>query len=149
MLLPLPGTQRPEADAIISGDWGRSHSPPPPLLQLQSLEELNSLWRRGLTEERQKLQPWHERPKLHMLQHLVEDQLDRWGSPIFSWCYRDEDFIGESKQVAERSKHKTLEANVMEKTSLSSGVALHRVREAERLQQQAHAPHAPSRASAE
>ena len=109
---------------------------------LQSLESLSSMWRVGLDEEQQKVQPWHMRQKAHMLQHLVEDQLDRWGSPILSWCYRDEDYIGDSKKVAERSKHKTLEANVMDKTSLSSGVGLHRAREAERLRAQAHAPHA-------
>ena len=38
-----------------------------------------------------------------MLQHVVEDQLDLWGSPRLFWCYCDENFIGVIKNIAGRS----------------------------------------------
>ena len=42
---------------------------------LQSLSALQALWRRGLEPERTRKLPWHVRPKGHMPQHLVVDQL--------------------------------------------------------------------------
>lgn len=67
---------------------------------LSSLQALHNLWREGLPEIRKKVQPFHLRPKAHILQHLVEDKLSLWGSPQNSWCYRDEDFVGAIKVVA-------------------------------------------------
>ena len=49
--------------------------------------------------------PFHLRLKAHLLQHLVEDQLDMWGSPSLFWCYGDENFIGAMKETAAKSKH--------------------------------------------
>ena len=42
---------------------------------LSSLEQLNTLWCTGLaTDELRQKMPFHVRPKIHMIQHLVEDQ---------------------------------------------------------------------------
>ena len=55
---------------------------------LQSLEQLNRLWCSGLSnDEERKRMPFHIRPKCHMLQHLVEDQLRLWGTPKNFSCY--------------------------------------------------------------
>ena len=47
-------------------------------------------------EQRQKM-PFHVRPKIHMTQHLVDDQLDLWGNPRNLNCYMDEHYIGSMK----------------------------------------------------
>ena len=90
---------------------------------LQSHKLLHDMWREGLTVQQCRPLPWHLRPKCHALQHLVEDQLDLWGSPAASWCYGDEDFVGCIKRVAMSSKHPaTLEQRVSEKCMLLSGI---------------------------
>ena len=90
---------------------------------LQSMSALHALWRDGLTVRNQTVQPFHLRPKIHILQHLVEDQLLLWGSPSRAWCYRDEDFVGAVKLVASRSKHPaTLEQIMTDKLMLLSGL---------------------------
>ena len=50
---------------------------------LQSYGALSRMWRRGLepAEAHHKL-PWHVRPKAHILQHLVMDKIQLWGSAL-------------------------------------------------------------------
>jgi hypothetical protein len=63
------------------------------------------------------------RPKAHVLQHLVQDKLKLWGSPSQYWCYRDEDYVGAVKQLANRTMHpSTLEKRVAEKLMLLAGL---------------------------
>ena len=92
---------------------------------LENLDGLRNLWRSGLAtaNEPQGL-PFWVRPKAHMLQHLVEEQIQTWGSPIHFWCYRDESFVGSIKTTcAAASRHpQTLEATVGEKCMLLSSV---------------------------
>ena len=90
---------------------------------LKSLIALNSLWRLGLSDQEKKQQPFHMRPKAHLLQHLVEDQLPIYGNPAECWCYLDESFVGHVKGVAAASKcPKTLEQRVGEKIILLGGI---------------------------
>jgi len=61
---------------------------------LQSLEQLNSLWCSGLsTDEERDRMPFHVRPKGHMMQHLVEDQVGLWGTPKNFSCYTSPRFV--------------------------------------------------------
>ena len=78
---------------------------------LDSLEKLNTLWCQGLVDDEAKAaMPFHVRPKMHMCQHLVEDQLEIWGNPRNFSCYLDENFIGGLKRVCAMPKHpRTLE----------------------------------------
>jgi hypothetical protein len=84
---------------------------------LEALSGLNRLWREGLpADHSEKGLPFHLRPKAHGLQHLVSDKLFLFGSPAAFWCYRDEDYIGAVKRIAQNSKHPwTIEKRVMEK----------------------------------
>ena len=84
---------------------------------LGALSGLNRLWRHGLpADHSEKGLPFHLRPKGHGLQHLVADKLFLFGSPSAFWCYRDEDYIGAVKRIAQASKHPwTIEKRVMEK----------------------------------
>ena len=47
---------------------------------LTGFKRLRVLWRVGLNAEEKKRAPFHLRPKIHLLQHLVEGQLCLWGS---------------------------------------------------------------------
>ena len=91
---------------------------------LSSLEQLNTLWCTGLvSDDIKKRMPFHLRPKAHMVSHLVEDQLDLWGSPRNFSCYMDEHFVGSMKTVCSMSKHPhTIEKVALEKSRLLSGV---------------------------
>jgi len=92
---------------------------------LESLEGLKVLWRTGLASPDQHHGlPFWIRPKAHMLQHLVEEQVYIWGSPTLFWCYRDESFVGSVKTTCtSASRHPdTLEATVGEKSMLLCGV---------------------------
>lgn len=91
---------------------------------LQSLEALNRLWREGLDIAQHSPQPFHVRPKGHVLQHLVEEKVEMWGSPSAFWCYSDESYCGDIKRIAARTKHpRTLEVRVGEKIRIVAGVA--------------------------
>ena len=93
---------------------------------LQSFKELHDMWRDGRSLMEQTVAPFHMRPKAHMLHHLVEDQLKLWGSPIRSWCYRDEDFVGSVKKIASKSKNPhTLESRLNEKLQLLGGLHMY------------------------
>jgi hypothetical protein len=84
---------------------------------------LHNLWRDGVAVEDQAHLPFHIRPKCHLLQHLVEDQLLDFGSPSSFHCYGDEDFVGSLKRVCHRTKHPhTLEARVVEKCRLLAAI---------------------------
>ena len=99
------------------------------MLFLHSLGELHKLWREGLSDEESKTQPFHLRPKAHLLQHLVCDQLEFHGNPSHSWCYADESYVGCIKRVASNTKDpRTLEQRLGEKSMLKAGprTPLHR-----------------------
>ena len=90
---------------------------------LHEMEHLHALWRRHLPLEQHHAMPWHIRPKCHAFEHIALDQLRLWGSPRRTWCYGDENFVGQIKNVAMRSKHpRTLEDVVMRKVQLASGI---------------------------
>ena len=90
---------------------------------LTVLSALNGMWRDGLPDALQRLMPWHIRPKCHLLQHLVEEQLECWQSPNNFHCYADEDFVGCCKKVAMTCKHPaSLERRIIDKARLLSGV---------------------------
>ena len=83
---------------------------------LQTLKQLHDLWRIGVPEVSQKSLPFHIRPKAHACQHLVEEKVHAFGSPSTFWCYRDEDFIGAIKSIANKTLHPaTLEVRLAEK----------------------------------
>jgi hypothetical protein len=83
---------------------------------LQSHDALHKLWRIGLSEEEAKHQPWHWRPKGHILQHMAEEKVDMYGTPMNFWGYRDEDFVGRVKKIARMTIHPaTMEARMMQK----------------------------------
>jgi hypothetical protein len=73
------------------------------LRYLHAHGELHKMWKTAFPGRAHL--PWHLRPKAHECQHLVQDQLDRFGSPALTWCFRDEDFIGVVKHIARRSLH--------------------------------------------
>ena len=91
---------------------------------LQAFESLRRLWRTDLENPERSLGlPWHMLPKGHLLQHLVEDKLQLWGSPKSFWCYSDESFVGSIKNVAAGSRHPaTLESIVSKKCMLVAGL---------------------------
>lgn len=45
---------------------------------------------------------WQPKPKLHLLQEMVEYQSQLWGSPRNFWCYRDESWCGFWARVAHK-----------------------------------------------
>ena len=45
---------------------------------------------------------WQPKPKMHLLQELVEYQAQFWGSPKHFWCYRDESWCGFWAKAAHR-----------------------------------------------
>ena len=90
-------------------------------LYLQSMAGLNSLWRPDGHEE--ETTPFVLRQKTHVLQHLVEDHIPRYGNPASFWCYRDEDFVASVKTIAFKSRHPfTMETRVMQKLQIVEGV---------------------------
>jgi hypothetical protein len=47
---------------------------------------------------------------------MVEEKIEQYGSPSNFWCYRDEDFIGVIKAIAQKTKFpSTLEQRIIEK----------------------------------
>ena len=90
---------------------------------LEALTSLRSLMRRGLEAADHFRQPFPFRPKGHMLQHLVNEQILRWGSPKTFWCYGDEDFVGVIKRIAMQTKHpKSMEAILLQKYRLFAAI---------------------------
>ena len=75
---------------------------------LQSLEALHRMWRHEVPEALQKKLPFHLRPKAHGCQHLVEEKFQAFGGPCTFWCYRDEDFIGTVKGIANKTSTRAL-----------------------------------------
>jgi hypothetical protein len=92
-------------------------------LFMENYMALHALWCEGLPADACSHEPWHERPKMHALHHLVADQIDMYGSPSLFWNYRDEDYVGAIKRIASRTKHpRTLETRVCQKLMLLSGL---------------------------
>jgi hypothetical protein len=83
---------------------------------LLALGALHRLWREGLAQGAQAYQPFHLRPKCHACQHMVEEKLCVFGNPMCCWGYRDEDFVGNVKNIAQKSSHPfTLEERCLQK----------------------------------
>ena len=61
---------------------------------------------------------WKLTPKFHLLLHLVEIQIPRWGNPRFFWCYADEDLIGQVIDAASSCHPSTMAAVALYKCSL-------------------------------
>ena len=92
---------------------------------LQALGNVHRIWRVGLDEDESKAMPYNVRPKAHAMQHLGADKLSLWGSPSRSWCYRDEDFVGSVKTIAQKTAHPfTLEQRVLEKLMILEGLGV-------------------------
>jgi hypothetical protein len=90
---------------------------------LQALQGLHDMWRVGVPLARWNKLPFHIRPKCHVCQHLVEEQILLFGSPSGFWCYRDEDFVGAMKCIANKTKHPaTLEKRMIEKLRILAAV---------------------------
>ena len=90
---------------------------------LSTLKTLSEMWRVGVPEPDHGPLPWHIRPKCHLLQHMIEDQLQSFGSPAAFHCYADEDFVGGIKRVCQKTKHPaTLERRVAEKARVLASV---------------------------
>ena len=93
-------------------------------LFLNSTVALRQLFRIGLPPHLHDSQPFNYRPKGHMMDHVVNEKIQLWGSPRHFWCYADEDFVGLVKRIAVMTKHpKTLEAILLKKYRLFA--ALH------------------------
>ena len=51
---------------------------------------------------------WHFKPKIHMMQEMVEFQSEEHGNPREFWCYRDESWCGFwAKASKRRGGHNT------------------------------------------
>ena len=61
---------------------------------------------------------WKLYPKMHLLLHVVEDQVLTAGSPVECWCYADETEIGAAVRVAESCHPSTLHRTVIQKHRL-------------------------------
>ncbi len=61
---------------------------------------------------------WRLYPKMHLLLHILEDQVATVGNPRDRWCYCDESEIGAATNVAESSHPSTVHRRVMEKYHL-------------------------------
>ena len=92
-------------------------------LYLQSHVALHKLFREDVPANQHRYMAFHTRPKLHALQHCVEDKVPLWGSPARFWCYRDEDYVGTIKNICRKTVHPaTLEARCGEKLRVWSAL---------------------------
>jgi hypothetical protein len=92
-------------------------------LYLTSLSGLHELWTSTCPPALIGSQPFNVRPKAHMLQHQVQDQIRDYGSPSEFWCYRDVDFVGNIKRICAKTKDpRTLESRVMQKVKILEGL---------------------------
>ena len=62
---------------------------------------------------------WKLYPKMHLLLHILEDQIAVSGNPREAWCYADESEIGAAATVAESVHPKTVQKVVIEKYRLT------------------------------
>jgi hypothetical protein len=93
------------------------------MLYLTSMSRLHDLWRIGFGPNERSKQPFQLRQKCHMLQHMVQDQIQDYGSPSHFWCYRDEDYVGNVKRICAKTKDpRTLESRVMQKLKILEGL---------------------------
>ena len=56
---------------------------------------------------------WKLTPKLHLLTHMIEEQMVYWGNARFWWTYQDEDLIGRLINIADRLHPSTLGVSVL------------------------------------
>ena len=56
---------------------------------------------------------WRQYPKMHLLLHVIEDQVLIKGSQLESWCYADESEIGAAAILAEMPHPSTIHRLVM------------------------------------
>ena len=90
---------------------------------LGALHNLHDLWPTGAPAVVPDKLPFHIRPKAHLCQHLVHEKIDMFGSPSSFWCYRDEDWVGAIKSLANKTKHPaTLEQRMIEKLRILPAV---------------------------
>eukprot|EP00959_Pyramimonas_sp_CCMP1952_P311520 6519569-Pyramimonas_sp.AAC.1 len=68
-------------DACDADDFEPERCIQPMYAFLQTMVQMNDLWCHGLAPDLHNFQPFHIRQKMHMLQHLVEDQLSLFGAP--------------------------------------------------------------------
>jgi hypothetical protein len=93
---------------------------------LQALAGLHRLWRRGLAPHELRGLPFQIRPKAHVLQHMVQDQIELYGSPKQVWCYLDEDFVGSVKSIAAKTKSpNSVESMALYKLMILEGLNVH------------------------
>ena len=50
---------------------------------------------------------WKFPPKAHLIDHMVSYQASEWGNPSYSWCYGDEDLVGQCIEIASSCHPKT------------------------------------------
>ena len=73
---------------------------------LRAFKKLHDMFRVGLTDRIQIAhQPWHMRPKMHMLEHLALGTVPTHGDPSGFWCYADESYVGRVKKIARCTAH--------------------------------------------
>ena len=78
----------------------------------------SELWRESLETNgwaQDGFMVWRLYPKMHLLIHIVEDQLKVNGSPRDCWCYMDESEIGAAVRVAESLHPSTISKTVIQK----------------------------------
>jgi hypothetical protein len=94
-------------------------------LFLNSTVALRQLFRMDLPPHLHDSQPFNYRPKGHMMDHVVNEKIQLWGSPRHFWCYADEDFVGLVKRIVVMTKHpKTLEVVLLKKYRLFAALWL-------------------------
>ncbi len=54
------------------------------------------------------IKAWKMVPKFHLFQHLGEVQEQRFGNPSQWWVYADEDYVGDSIEIAKSCHPSTL-----------------------------------------
>ena len=86
--------------------------------------ELRLLFGTGLPAHPHDSQTFNYRPKGHMMDHIVNEKIQLWGSPRNFWCYADKDFVDLVKRIAVMTKHpRSLENVLLQKYRLYA--ALH------------------------
>ena len=50
---------------------------------------------------------WEFQPTAHLIDHMVSWQASEWGNPAYSWCYGDEDLVGQCIEIASSCHAKT------------------------------------------
>jgi hypothetical protein len=59
------------------------------------------------------IKAWKMTPKLHLFEHLAEEQCLEHGNPRYYWCYPDEDLAGLMAEVAESCHPATMASSAL------------------------------------